>query len=294
MSTKKKIAASSVIAVAILVLAINFLRTKTIAVFEPHGSIGSQEKDLIITASLLALVVIIPVYVMLIGFAWRYRDGNKKSHYDPDFSSSRLLEGIWWGIPLVLITVLAVITWRSSHNLDPFKPLNSKVPAINIQVVSMQWKWLFIYPKEGIASVNFVELPVNTPVRFDITSDAPMNSFWIPQLGGQMYAMTGMSSQLNLEANHTGSYRGVSANISGEGFSGMHFTAKASTEQGYLVWVNQLKNSLNKLDISSYQKLASPSQNHPVAYYALSDKNLYEAIINKYEKPPYFAPAGEL
>jgi cytochrome o ubiquinol oxidase subunit 2 len=294
MSTKKKIAAFSVIAVAILVLAFNFLRTKNIAVLNPQGSIGSQEKDLIIIASLLALIVVVPVYAMLISFAWRYREGNKKSRYDPDFSSSRLLEGIWWAIPLALISVLAVITWRSSHNLDPFKPLNTKVQPISIQVVSMQWKWLFIYPKERVATVNFFEFPTNTPIRFDITSDAPMNSFWIPQLGGQMYAMTGMSSQLNLEANHTGSYRGVSANISGEGFSGMHFTAKASTEQQYLAWVSQLRNSPDKLDISAYHKLSSPSQNHPVTYYALSDNSLYDTIINKYEKPPFFTPAEKL
>ena len=132
----------------------------------------------------LSLIVVIPVYIMLFLFAWKYREGNTKAKYSPDWDHSALLETIWWTVPLLLITILSVVTWNSSHDLDPFRPLNSSVKPVKIQVVALQWKWLFIYPEQNIASVNYVEFPVNTPVDFEITADAPMNSFWIPQVGG--------------------------------------------------------------------------------------------------------------
>src|SRR5437868_3793345 len=206
MSRKQKTGALICVVIGLLVLAGIHLHHMNIPVLQPRGTIGKQEQRLIITALLLSLIVVIPVFVMLFGFAWKYREGNKSARYDPDFDHSRTLESIWWGVPLILISILAVITWRSAHQLDPFKALDSKTPPVAIQAISLRWKWLFIYPQQNIASVNFIQMPVNTPINFEITSDAPMNSFWIPQLGGQIYSMSGMATNLNLEATQPGSY----------------------------------------------------------------------------------------
>jgi cytochrome o ubiquinol oxidase subunit 2 len=289
MSTKQKLGAALVLAGGLIAGMAWRLRNNDIAVLQPRGTIGAQEKHLIILAFLLSLIVVIPVYVMLFGFAWRYREGNKKAKYQPDLSGSRLFESIWWGVPLVLITILGVVTYHSSQQLDPFKSLSS-VPPMRIQVVSLQWKWLFIYPDQNIASVNFAQLPVNTPIKFEITSDAPMNSFWIPQLGGQIYAMSGMATNLNLEANQIGDYRGVSANISGEGFAAMHFMTRASSQASFDKWADKMRSAPNVLTAAAYQQLSKPSTNASTQDYRSVQANLFDSIVNKYEPPMYFNP----
>lgn len=290
MSKKQKLGGLALVILILLLAAGWHIHDTGVAVFQPRGTIGSQEKSLIITALLLSLIVVIPVYAMLVGFAWRYREGNKKARYQPDFDHSALLESIWWGVPLTLITILGFITWRSSHQLDPFKALDSPVKPISIQVVAMQWKWLFIYPDQNIASVNYVQIPVNTPVRFEITSDAPMNSFWIPQLGGQIYAMSGMKTDLNLEATQEGSYQGVSANISGQGFAGMRFTAQATSEAAYKSWLANIKGKTNQLTASTYSQLARPSQNDPVKFYGSAQAGLFDSVVDKYLSPLFITP----
>jgi cytochrome o ubiquinol oxidase subunit 2 len=293
MSVKSK----TILLVVLALLALGsfgyYLDHASIPVLQPRGPIGQKEKNLIVIAVLLSLIVVIPVYAMLIGFAWRYREGNKKAKYSPDFSHSRWLEGIWWAVPLAIISLLAVITWKSSHELDPFRNLSSQKPALTIQVVALQWKWLFIYPRQNIAAVNYVQFPVDTPVNFEITSDAPMNSFWIPQLGGQIYAMSGMSTHLHLMADQTGIYRGSSANISGRGFAGMNFNAQASDNGEFSRWVGRMHNNPDHLDRQAYGKLAEPSQNNPVAYYGSAENDLYNSVVNKYLAPVYFKPAAE-
>ncbi len=291
MSTKTKTVVGVVIAVFILFIAATYLRSANIPVLEPAGPIGQKEKRLIVEAVLLSLVVVIPVYVMLVGFAWRYREGNKKAKYSPELDGSRPLESIWWGVPIILITILAVIAWRSSHELDPFRSLSSTKPPLDIQVVALDWKWLFIYPQQDVASVNYFRMPVDRPINFQITSDAPMNSFWIPQLGGQIYAMSGMATQLHLEATKTGDYLGESANISGEGFADMHFTAAATSQPDFDAWVRGLKKSPNILGQTAYDRLARPGHDNLVAYYASAQAGLFDQIVNKYEAPVYFAPA---
>ena len=164
-----------------------------------------------------------------------------KAKHAPDWEHNYIAEYCWWGVPIVIIVILAVTTWKSSHDLNPFKPIESEKKPLAIQVVALHWKWLFIYPEQGIATVNFVQFPEKTPINFEITSDAPMNSFWIPQLGGQIYAMPAMRSKLHLIANEIGSFRGVSANISGKGFAGMTFTAKSSSEEDFDAWVQSGK-----------------------------------------------------
>ena len=273
---------------AAIVLAVYRLHNLSIPVLEPRGAIGHKERNLILLAFGLCMIVVIPVYVMLASFAWKYRAGNKSARYEPDFDHSRLLESLWWGIPFTIIAILAVITWRSSSELDPFKSLVSAKPPMTIQVVSLQWKWLFIYPQQNVASVNFVQFPANTPVDFEITSDAPMNSLWIPQLGGQIYAMSGMSTHLHLVADKVGDYYGSSANISGQGFAGMHFTARASSESGFNDWLAKVRQSPSQLSQGAYNRLAQPTQNNPVSYYASASSGLYSGIVNKFITPPNF------
>ncbi len=238
-----------------------------------------------IFASLLSLVVVIPVFGLTFWIAWKYRASNTRARYRPDWDGSRVLEAIWWLVPLVLIMVLSVVTWKSSHDLDPFRPLSSNVKPLTVQVVALDWKWLFIYPEQHIASVNYLQFPVGTPLNFQITADAPMNSFWIPKLGGQIYAMAGMSTELHLMADTPGTFPGSSANISGRGFAGMTFEAKASSGAEFRDWVNMIKRSPRTLDESTYRVLAKPSENNPHAYYTANDHNLYDKVVLQYMSP---------
>jgi len=271
------------IGVTVFIAAIFFItRGHTFAVLDPAGQIADKQRNLIYFALLLSLVVVIPVYVMLIGFAWKYRESNKSAKYTPDWDSNKVAETVWWIVPTILIVILSVVTWNSSHDLDPFKPLASDKKPITIQVVALQWKWLFIYPEQNIATVNMVKFPEKTPVKFEITADAPMNSFWIPQLGGQIYAMSGMSTHLNLEAAKIGTYRGSSANLSGRGFAGMNFTAQSTTETGFKDWVNGVKQSPNYLSPAMYDKIALPSENNSPSYYSGQSPRLYSEVIEKY------------
>lgn len=273
----------------ILLLAL-LLYGNNIAVLNPKGLIASKERDLMVTATLLSLIVVIPVFALTFGIAWRYRATNKKATYHPDWDHSKILESIWWGIPCALILVLAVITWTSSHALDPSRPLDSSAKPMTIQVVALQWKWLFIYPEQHIASVNFVQFPVDTPVNFEITSDAPMNSFWIPSLGGQVYAMSGMSTHLHLQASEIGNYNGLSANISGEGFAGMKFVARASSHADFEQWVQSVKRLPDHLDLQEYNELAEPTKNNPTSYYSVSETGLYDNVVTKYMDPLHPEP----
>lgn len=269
-----------------LTAAAMYLHRTNIAVLEPHGTVGAQERHLIVIAVLLSAIVVIPVFALLFAFAWRYREGNaKRAKYSPNLAGSRAAETIWWLIPSALILILSVITWNSSHSLDPYKTLSSNVKPLNVEVVALDWKWLFIYPDQHVASVNLLEIPVNTPINFTVTADAPMNSFWIPQLGGQIYAMPGMSTQLHLMATSTGDYHGSSANISGVGFAGMNFTARAASASGFASWVASAQKSSNVLSNASYNKLAQPSQNVAPIVYKNTEGNLYGTIMMKYMMP---------
>jgi cytochrome o ubiquinol oxidase subunit 2 len=177
------------------------------------------------------------------------------------------------------------IAWVKTHELDPFKPLESDKKPLRIEVVALQWKWLFIYPEEKIAAVNRLRIPVNRPIHFEITADAPMNSLWIPDLGSQIYAMPGMKTELNLIANEAGDFRGSSANISGEGFAGMHFITTAESEEQFKSWVESFNKIHNELDLKTYQEIAKPSQNDPPTLYQLKDENLFNQVLMKFMHP---------
>ncbi len=284
---KKKFKAAFLILIFVAILAISaiYIATHNIAVLDPKGMIGIKERDLIVTAALLMLIVVIPVFVLTLWFSWKYRESNEEARHEPDWEHNYIAEYCWWGVPLVIIVILAVITWRSSHELSPFKPIENGRSPIEIQVVALEWKWLFIYPNEGIAAINYIQFPKNTPLKFEITADAPMNSFWIPQLGGQIYAMPAMRSKLHLIANEEGNYRGVSANISGRGFAGMTFQAVASSDEEYQGWVQQARSASNALNLQEYDRLLLPSVNNPVELFSLADPNLFDQIIMKYMRP---------
>lgn len=281
-----------IIATLIVVVgaAIFLLRGTSLDVLTPKGTIAQQQFDLIILTSFLSLIIVIPVFALTFFIVWKYRASNTKAKYEPDWDHSRKLEAAWWLIPFALIAVLAVITWVSSHKLDPYRPIESDKKPVTIQVIALPWKWLFIYPEQNIATVNYIQFPEKTPINFELTADAPMNSFWIPQLGGQVYAMAGMTTKLHLEASDIGEYRGSSANISGEGFAGMKFTAKSTTQNDFDNWVLSTKASSAALTLPEYEKLAKPSDNNPPTHYSSSDPNLYDTVIMKYMTPGMQTP----
>jgi cytochrome o ubiquinol oxidase subunit II len=275
-----------VIFIVVLMQPISIIHfNEQIAMLFPKGTIALEERNLLFILQALMLIVIIPVYILTFIFSWRYRADNTKATYDPDLVDNHLAEVLWWGIPFVMTLIVAALTWVKTHELDPFKPIESNKKAMTIQVVALQWKWLFIYPEEKIATVNFLQFPKDTPIHFEITADAPMNSFWIPRLGGQIYAMPNMKTELHLIANDVGDFRGSSANLSGEGFSGMTFVTRASLEEDYHKWIETVKKSSKSLNFKEYEKLAAPSENNPVELYQLKDLDLFNQIINKYMHP---------
>ena len=250
--------------------------------FNSKGQVGKEQSSLIITAILLMLIVVIPAIVMTFVFAWRYRAGNTKATYAPEWAHSTRIEIVVWGVPVCIIIILAVIVWFSTHRLDPYKPIESSTPPLTVEVVATDWKWVFIYPEQGIATVNELVLPVNRPVSFQITSDSTMNTFFIPQLGGQIYAMAGMRTQLHLVANEIGSYDGMSGNYSGAGFSDMKFVAHATTEQQFEQWVSRLKAGEHPLNFTTFKQLAMPSQKHPVEYFSSVQQGLFQQVIDQF------------
>lgn len=287
MTKKYKIGLLIIVPLAVVVLCALFFQGTNFAVLNPKGTIAHQQLNLMIIVTLLMLLVVIPVFVLTFLISWRYRESNttKKKKYTPENDSNHLLEAIWWGIPLIIIAVIAGITWKSSHSLDPYKPIANQNRPITVQVVSLNWKWLFIYPEQGIASVNYLQIPEDTPINFQLTSDGPMNSFWVPQLGGQIYTMAGMQTRLHLMATEPGDYTGQSANLSGDGFAGMRFTARATSGDDFYKWVQSTKESPTNLSQEEYDQLAQPSKNNPPALFTYNDKRIYDTVMSKYQAP---------
>lgn len=250
---------------------------------DPKGQVGLDERNLIITATLLMLLVVVPVIVMTFLFAWKYRASNPNAVYAPKWSHSTKIEIAVWAVPVLIIIALGYVTYISTHALDPYKPLESDVKPITVEVVSMDWKWLFIYPEQGIATVNKLVFPANTPINFKITSDTVMNSFFIPGLGGQIYAMAGMETKLHLIANQNAEFDGISANYSGAGFTGMKFKAIATSQADFDAWVSDVKKAPKQLEKAEYEALSKPSQNNPVELYSSFTPNLFQIIVDKYE-----------
>lgn len=262
-----------------------WLFLKDIPVLFPKGIIGIKQRDLLLLIQAVMLIFVIPVFILTFIFSWRYRADNPKAHYDPHLVDHKVAEYIWWGVPFVFTIAIAIVTYIKTHELDPYRPIESDKEPIEIEVVALQWKWLFLYPKEQIATVNFIQIPTETPVHFRITADAPMNSFWIPRLGGQIYAMAGMTTQLYLMADEEGDFRGSSAQISGKGFSGMTFTTRASSQEAYEDWVVMAQASSSSLDWSSYTSLVKPTENVSPMFFKLEEPKLFDKILMKFMSP---------
>lgn len=250
--------------------------------FDPKGPIAEQEMWLIIISAAIMLLVVIPVTVMGVWYPIRYRSSAKNREYKPDWEHSTKIEVTVWLVPILMIITLGIITYITSFSLDPRKPIESDKPTKVIQVVAMNWKWLFIYPEEQIATINEIAIPVDQPVEFLITSDATMNSFFIPNLGTQIYAMAGMENRLHLMADEEGVYPGMSANYSGFGFSGMKFNTHVVSDQGYQEWVNKVKSSPNALSDEAFEKLREKSRDVPPAHYNSVNPLLFTNIIKHY------------
>lgn len=254
----------------------------TLELLDPKGSIGEQEKQLILIALGVMLLVVIPVILLTLYFGWRYRESNTSAKYSPKWAHSTRIEIVVWTIPVLIVIALAVIIWETTHSLDPYKPLESDVKPVRVEVVALNWKWLFIYPDYGVATVNQLPLPVDTPVEFKLTAESLMNSFFIPQLGSMVYTMAGMQTKLHLIANHTGDYLGMSAAYSGAGFSDMKFKARVVDRATFDQWVKQAQASPSTLDADMLRKIEQPGTGVPIAVFANVTPGMFDGIVGKY------------
>jgi cytochrome o ubiquinol oxidase subunit II len=275
----------------LVLLPLAFLAGCNTVLMNPSGDIANQQGRLIVVSTVLMLIIIIPVIALTIFFAWRYRQSNKEATYSPDWDHSTQLELAIWAAPLLIIIALGAITWISTHTLDPYRPLSRldakrqispETKPLVVEVVALDWKWLFIYPEQGIATVNELAAPVDVPISFKITASSVMNSFFIPALAGQIYAMPGMETKLHAVINKPGEFEGFSANYSGAGFSGMRFKFHGLNKDDFDKWVEKAKTSKEgELTREGYMKLEVPSEREPVRHYATVDADLYNAILNR-------------
>ncbi|MBP2299785.1 ubiquinol oxidase subunit II [Azospirillum picis] len=265
-----------------------------LVVLNPSGDVASQQGDLVVISTLLMLLIIVPVMALTVLFAWRYRQSNNTARYEPDWDHSTQLELVIWAAPLLIIICLGAITWVTTHKLDPYRPLDriaadKPMPAgaapLDVQVVALDWKWLFLYPEYGIASVNEMAAPVDRPIRFSITASSVMNSFYVPALAGQIYAMPGMETKLHAVINEPGSFKGFSANYSGAGFSHMRFTFLGLSDGDFGAWVNKVKAASDTMDRSRYLALEKPSEAVPVQYFGSTDPKLFKAAVERCVAP---------
>ncbi|MFG6446952.1 ubiquinol oxidase subunit II [Roseateles sp. BYS180W] len=259
-------------------------------VMNPSGDIAAQQAKLIVASTLLMLIIIVPVIALTLLFAWRYRQSNKNATYLPDWDHSTRLELVIWGAPLLIILALGALTWISTHKLDPYRPLEriepgrplaADVKPLVVEVVALDWKWLFVYPEQGVATVNELAAPVDRPIQFKITASTVMNSFYVPALAGMIYAMPGMQTELNAVINEPGVYEGFSANFSGDGFSHMRFKFHGLSDAEFQKWVQRNQAEGQTLDRSKYLELEKPSARVPVSRYATVEKGLFDAVLNQ-------------
>jgi cytochrome o ubiquinol oxidase subunit 2 len=252
----------------------------TEGVLDPKGPIAFAERQILLNSLGIMLAIVIPTILATLAVAFWFRASNRRASYLPDFEYSGRLELLVWSIPAMTVLLVGGVAWVGSHDLDPRKPINSSATPITVQVVSLDWKWLFIYPEQGIASVNKLVVPVGTPISFELTSSSVMNSFFVPQLGGQIYTMSGMVTRLHLQADHLGTYPGFSAMFSGDGFPDMRFAVDAVTDNRFAQWVREAHDTGPILDAQSYVDLAKPSKAvAPFTYRAVAAK-LFSGVVN--------------
>jgi cytochrome o ubiquinol oxidase subunit II len=269
-----------------LALAVSGCGLAEAPVLAPKGPVTLTMRDLLFDAFGLMLIVVIPVFLMAAVFVWFYRPASKHDIYQPDWGYSVWMDALVWLAPAAIVIAVGSMVWESTHKLDPYRPIDTGKQPLEVQAVAQDWKWLFLYPEQDIAVVNELVFPSGRPLSLRITSDTVMNSLLIPALGGQIYAMAGMETQLHLLADQPGEFQGRNMQFSGSGFANQHFEARAVSDQDFEAWVAKARQSGAKLDAAAYEQLARPSQLHPVTYYAGFEPDLFARIIAKY------APAG--
>jgi cytochrome o ubiquinol oxidase subunit 2 len=251
-------------------------------VLNPKGPIADAERGLLFDAFSVMMLVVVPVIVMAVVFAWRYRASNRNARYAPTWAYSAKVDAVVWLAPALIVIAVGVLVWRSTHKLDPYREIASDVPPLDVQVVAQDWKWLFIYPEQGIAVVNQMAIPTGRPISLRITSDTVMNSFYVPALAGQIYAMAGMQTRLQMLADTKGKFVGRNTQYSGGGFSDQYFEVLATSPADFDAWATKAKQSPDKLDAATYARLAEKSRRNPIAYYSAVEPRLFDSIIAKY------------
>ncbi|HEY9573700.1 MAG TPA: ubiquinol oxidase subunit II [Pusillimonas sp.] len=279
---------------ALLIPLVLVLGGCNMVLLNPSGYVARQQRDVMIITTIILASIIVPVLITIAVVAWRYRASNVKANYDPKWDHSPQIELLVWAWPLLIIIAVGAISWIGTHQLDPYRPLthyakDKPVPAgvkpLEVNVVSLEWKWLFFYPQYGIATVNELAAPVNRPIRFRLTSSTMMDSFFVPALAGQIYTMPGMQTQLHAVINKPGVYKGFSANYSGAGFTDMRFSFHGMTTQNFKQWVAKVRAQGSDLDRKSYDHLQQPTRADPVRYYARFTPDLYSRILNRCVDP---------
>ena len=271
---------------AVLLVGAALLLASCQGVLDPQGPVASAERLLLINSTAIMLVVVTPVIVATLAFAWWYRSSNTRATRSLDESYEGRVEFVVWSIPALTVILLGGVIWLGSHQLDPRAPIPGKSDPLRVDVVALDWKWLFIYPDHGVATVNQLVIPTGTPVEFRLTSATVMNSFFVPQLGSQIYAMGGMITHLHLLADNPGEFPGFSANFSGDGFSWMRFIVKSVPAADFNAWVAQARGTGSGLDDASYAELAKPSQEVPPKTYRSVEPKLFERILDQTTKSP--------
>ncbi|UHL62703.1 ubiquinol oxidase subunit II [Paralcaligenes sp. KSB-10] len=265
-----------------------------LVLLNPDGYVARQQSDIMISTTIIIALIVVPVLIAIAVIAWRYRASNTQAKYDDKWDHSHQLELLVWGVPLLIIIAVGAVSWTGTHQLDPYRPLDKiaehkPVPAntkpLEVEVVSLRWKWLFFYPGYGIATVNELVAPVDVPIHFKLTSDTMMDSFFIPALVGQVYTMPGMQTVLHGVINKPGEYKGFSANYSGAGFTDMRFLFHGMSQKDFNSWVEKVGASGQALDRTAYDKLRQPSRAEPIHYYAHFSPDLYERILNRCVDP---------
>jgi cytochrome o ubiquinol oxidase subunit 2 len=280
--------------VAVLALALPLVLSLTACtnegVLAPRGPVAAANRMIMFNSLVIMLAIVVPTIIAALAFAWWFRAGNGRAHYDPDFVYSGRVEAIVWGIPLLTIVFLSGLIWIGSHELDPYRRLEPDgQQPLEVQVVSLDWKWLFIYPDQGVATLNQLVVPVGRPVHFTLTSASVMNTFFVPQLGSQIYTMNGMATQLSLQADEPGTYRGQSSHFSGDGFAKMVFPVRAVAPEEFTRWATQARGAGQKLDRAAYANLARQSEGDPPVTFGAVEPGLFDAIVRR-QIPPAEGP----
>ena len=253
---------------------------------QPVGDVGRQERTLILAALGLMLLVVVPVIALTLWFGWKYRASNARAVYAPTWAHSTRIEVVVWAVPCVIVAILGAMIWRTTQVLDPYRPLESGVKPVRVQVVALNWKWLFIYPDYGVATIDELAIPAGTPIDFELTAESLMNSFFIPRLGSQVYAMAGMRTQLHLVADTPGTYHGMSAAFSGEGFSDMRFDTVAMSPPAFEAWMRGAKRSPQAMDARRYRAVSLPATRGVPAIYAGVEPDLFDGIVDRFMRQP--------